>query len=169
MDFFEVLKARRSVRQFTHQPVPEEALQRILSAAQSAPSAGNLQAYEIYAVQTQRQKDALAQAALGQEFIAQAPLVLVFCAHPQRSEGRYGARGVNLYTLQDATIACAFAMLAAASLGLGTVWVGAFDEDSVSQIISAPTGVKPVALLPLGYPAEQPPARSRRSLKDLVH
>ncbi len=168
MDLFEVIKKRRSIRAFTPQPVEAEKLERVLAAANAAPSAGNLQAYEIFRVTRGNDRAALARAALEQFFIAQAPVVLVFCANPARSSGRYGQRGVRLYCIQDATIACAFAMLAATALGLGTVWVGAFDEGAVQKILGR-RDLVPVAILPIGYPAEQPGPSSRRSLSDLVH
>jgi nitroreductase len=169
MDFFELVKARRSVRAFTDKPIEAEKFQQILEAANCAPSAGNLQSYEIYVVRGLEQRQALVRAALNQEFIAQAPVALVFCAHPQRAADRYGARGVNLYSLQDATIACSFAVLAATALGLASVWVGAYDDEDVRQAIGAPEEHIPVAVLPLGYGAEAPPARPRRGLPDLVH
>jgi nitroreductase len=134
-----------------------------------APSAGNLQAYEVYLVCDDKHKASLVTAAGDQEFLAQAPIVLVFCAHANRSVSRYQERGIELYCVQDATIACTFAMLAATTLGLSTVWVGAFDEDEVRYIINAPHACRPVAMLPIGYAAESPRIRSRRSLSDLVH
>jgi nitroreductase len=76
---------------------------------------------------------------------------------------------MSLYCIQDATIACTFAMLAATALGLSTVWVGAFNEDQVREIIHAPAGHRPVAMLPIGYAAEVPRIRPRRKLNDLVH
>ena len=169
MEFFELMRVRRSVRAFTTQPVEPEKRQAILEAANRAPSAGNLQAYEIYAVTNRTVLRALARAALSQEFIAQAPLALVFCAHPARSAKKYGKRGVSLYCIQDATIACAYAQLAATALGLGSVWVGAFDDDRVRAAIGASDELLPVAILPVGYAGEQPEATSRRSLDDLVH
>ena len=98
-----------------------------------------------------------------------APVVLAFCAHPRRSAAKYGRRGEELYCVQDATIACAYAQLAATALGLGSVWVGAFDTDAVAQAIGARRDWRPVALLPIGYPAESPEATPRRSLNELVH
>jgi nitroreductase len=127
-----------------------------------------LQAYEIFLVRDERKKEALADAALGQEFVAEAPVVLVFCANPSRSARRYGSRGRDLYSIQDATIACTFAMLAATSLGLGSCWVGAFDDEEVKRILGI-KDLKPIAILPIGYPAQRPFPTSRRSLKDLVH
>lgn len=169
MEFFDVLKARRSIRAFRATPVEEEKLKAILEAANSAPSAGNLQAYEIYLVKDRSQRKALAQAALWQDFVAQAPLALVFCAHPARAEGRYGQRGVRLYALQDATIACTFAMLAVTALGLATVWVGAFDDEAVHRAIGSPAGIIPVAILPIGYAGEKAEPTARRRLERLVH
>jgi nitroreductase len=128
-----------------------------------------LQAFEIYVVTRTDQRKVLATAALGQNFMAQAPLALVFCAHADRSAKKYRKRGVNLYCLQDATIACTYAMLAVTALGLSSVWVGAFDESKVSDVINAPQAHRPVAMLSIGYAAEEPRDRGRRSLSDLVH
>ena len=169
MDFFELIQHRHSVRLFTTQPVEEQKLGAILEAANSAPSAGNLQAYEIYKVSDPARLRLLARAALDQDFIAQASVALVFCANPRRSAGKYGERGTNLYCLQDATVACTFAHLAAVALGLASVWVGAFDEEGVRRAIGVGDDLLPVAILPIGYPGEQPKRTTRRSLSDLVH
>lgn len=169
MEFFDLIRARRSVRAYAPQPVEEDKLQQILTAANLAPSAGNLQAYEIYLVRDRQVRVELARASLEQWFISEAPVALVFCAHPDRSARKYGRRGARLYALQDATIACTFAMLAAAELGLATVWVGAFDDESVRCAIRAPEAHQPVAILPIGYPAEQPGPTPRRSVAELVH
>lgn len=169
MDFFDLIQTRCSVRLYQDTPVEPEKLQKILAAANLAPSAGNLQAYEIYVITDLKQKQGLVKAALGQEFLAQAPVDLVFCANPQRSAIKYGKRGVELYSIQDATIACTFAMLAAHALGLATVWVGAFQEEPVRQVANILAELLPVAILPIGYAAESPNPRSRRKLEDLVH
>jgi len=169
MDFFSLIQSRRSIRLFKDTPIEAEKLQKILEAANLAPSAGNLQGYEIYVVIDPEQRQALARAALGQPFLAQAPVDLVFCANPQRSAVKYGKRGRELYSLQDATIAGTYAMLAAQELGLSTVWVGAFLEDPVRQAAGLPTDLLPVAILPIGYAGEDPKPRPRRKLEDLVH
>ncbi|MBN2149452.1 MAG: nitroreductase family protein [Anaerolineales bacterium] len=169
MDFFELTQARHSVRSYLPQPVEPKKLQQLLEAINRSPSAGNRQAYEVYVVTRDEQRQALAYACLGQGFIAQAPLDLVFCIHPKLNADRYGQRGADLYSLQDATIACTYAMLAATALGLSTVWVGAFDDDGVYQVIGAPAGQLPVAVLPVGYAAEEPRPRPRRRLSQLVH
>lgn len=169
MNFFEVLRKRRSVRKFKDEPISEDKLKLIYEAINSAPSAGNLQAYEVFVVKDKNKLKQLADAALSQEFIAQAPLALVFCANPARSRWRYGSRGEKLYSLQDATIACAYAQLSATALGLGSVWVGAFDEDEVRRIISIGKNLIPIAILPIGYPDESPEPTPRREIKDLIH
>jgi nitroreductase len=169
MDFFEVIRARRSIRVFDERPVEEEKIRAILEAADAAPSAGNLQAYEIYLVRDPAALGRLARALTRMEFFSVVPVVLVFCANPARNEARYAERGKRLYAVQDATIACTHAMLAAAALGLGSVWVGAFREQEVSGALNLPGSVSPVALLPVGYPAEILEPRSRRPLEDLVH
>jgi nitroreductase len=168
MDLLETVKTRRSVRAFLDEPLPPGSLDRLLEAVNLAPSAGDLQSYEIYLVQDSVVKEALVHAAYDQTFIEQAPAVLVFCANPLRAK-RYGERGASLYAVQDATIAAAYAQLAATALGLGTVWVGAFEEERVAQALRLPAGQRPLAIVPVGKPAESPVAAPRRSLAELVH
>jgi nitroreductase len=168
MDYFTLIEDRRSIRAYQQTEVEDEKLQRVLHAANRAPSAGNLQGYHIVAVCSPKVRQALARAALDQESVAQAAVVLVFLADPARSGEKYGHRGETLYCLQDATIACAYAQLAAADLGLGSVWVGAFKKDAVREAIGSSPDQIPVALLPLGYAGEEPPITPRRSLSDLV-
>ncbi len=169
MEFFDVLAKRHSIRAFKKREVEEDTLRKILEAANSAPSAGDLQAYEIVVVKGKEKRRALARTALNQEFIAEAPVVLVFLINPKRTRRRYGLRGMHLYCIQDAAIAASYAQLAATALGLGSVWVGAFDAAEVSKLVRAGEGLTPVALMPLGYPDEEPEPTPRRRLDDLVH
>jgi len=169
MDFFDVVRLRRSVRAFASRMLEEDKLRIILESVNRAPSAGNSQAYEIYVVRRPADRKALAHAALSQDYVAEAPVSLVFCVHPERLSPRYGERGRRLYTVQDATIACTFAMLAATALELATVWIGAFREEEVQRVIRVPEDVVPVAILPIGYPGEFPAATPRRAMADLVH
>jgi nitroreductase len=169
MDFFEVVNLRQSIRAFQDKPIDPAAIQQILDVINRAPSAGNLQGYDVYLVTNRAVIQVLARSTSGQDFIAQAPLVLVFCAHPARSAQRYRERGTTLYCVQDATIACAYAQLAVTALALASVWVGAFDEDAVGQAIGVGHDLRPVVFLPIGYAAEKPEVRTRRSIDDLVH
>jgi nitroreductase len=169
MDFFDVIKTRQSIRAYQSQSIELAAIQQILEAINRAPSAGNLQGYEVYLVTNRDVIQTLARSTSGQDFITQAPLVLVFCAHPSRSAQRYAQRGTTLYCVQDATIACAYAQLAVTALGLASVWVGAFNEEAVRQAINVGHDLRPVSFLPIGYAAETPEHRSRRALVELVH
>jgi nitroreductase len=169
MDFFSLTEHRHSTRSYLDRPVEPEKLQRLLQAVNRAPSAGNLQAYEIVLVRDPARKWKLASAAGGQEFLAQAPVVLVFCAHPARSSPRYAQRGERLYSVQDATIACTYAMLAATELGLASVWIGAFQDEAVSAALNLSEAWRPVAMLPVGYAAQPGRPTPRRELADLVH
>lgn len=169
MDFFEVVHTRQSIRAYRDQLVEPEKVQQILAAINAAPSAGNLQGYEVYLTTDRARLQTLAKAANGQDFIAQAQLALIFCAHPARSAMKYGQRGATLYCVQDATIACTVAHLAVTALGLATVWVGSFNDDAVREAIGVGPALWPVAILPIGYPAEAPERRPRRALAELVH
>ncbi|MFA6665868.1 MAG: nitroreductase family protein [Armatimonadota bacterium] len=168
MDFFDAVDKRRSMRGYEAREVEQEKLDRILNAINKAPSAGNMQSYEVVVVKDKKIREALAQASRGQGFIADAPVVLVFCTNPLKAGSKYASRGVNLYSIQDATIAAAYSQLASTSLGLGTVWVGAFNPEQVAEAISAPEGITPVAIIPVGYTTENPSPTPRRSLDDLV-
>jgi len=167
-DFFSVLLRRRSIRSFRREPVPPELLEEVLEAARWAPSAGNLQAWEIAVTQDPERKFRLARAALDQEFLVQASHVLVVSALPERSARRYGRRGRELYCLQDAALAAGYLLLAACALGLGACWVGAFDEEEVRRIMGLSRDHRPVALIPLGYPAESPLPPPRLPREELV-
>lgn len=166
--FFDVVAERRSIRAFKAEPVEVEKLNKILEATNLAPSAGDLQAYEVVVVKDQKVKERLAKAALNQWFIAEAPVNIVFIANPARSMYRYGRRGAELYCIQDATIAATYAQLAAHALGLGSVWVGAFNDDEVREAVGIGRDMRPVAIITIGYPDEVPEATPRRRIEDLV-
>ncbi len=168
MDLFQTIQTRQSVRAYQARDIEMEKLDAILAAINQAPSAGDRQAYQILLARDVKVRRALAQAALGQDFIAQAPVALVFCADPERSASRYGLRGAQLYCVQDATVAVAYAQLAATALGLATCWVGAFDDTEVAHIVGVTGGLRPVAILPVGYAAEAPPRTPRRPLAELA-
>lgn len=169
MDVFEAIKGRRSIRAFKAAEFPAETVEKLIDAARWAPSAGNIQPWEFIIVRKPEIKRKLAKAALGQSFIEEAPVVIVVCADEERSARGYGARGRNLYCLQDTAAAVQNIHLAAYALGLGTCWVGAFREDEARETLKIPEGIRPVAIIPVGYPAETPSPRSRRPLKQIIH
>jgi len=168
LDLFEAIRTRRSVRRYLRDPIPQETLEELLSAAISAPSAGNAQPWRFIVVRDQGLKEKLVEAAYGQEFLAEAPVVVVVCADLERARRAYKERGEKLYCLQDTAAAVENLLLAATAKGLGTCWVGAFDEGRVSEALELPKELRPVAMIPVGKAAETPKARPRRPLSEVV-
>jgi len=169
LELFEAIKTRRSVRAFTEEEISEDVVQKLIDAARRAPSAGNIQPWEFVIVRKHEIKRMLAEAALNQTFIEEAPVVIVVCADQTRSGRGYGSRGATLYCIQDTAAATQNLLLAATALGLGACWVGAFYEEKVSKALNIPSGVRPVAIVPVGYPAEKASSRPRRPISEIVH
>ncbi len=152
VDVFEAMEKRHSVRAFdASREVPQEMVDEVLRCACLAPSAGNVQPWRFTVVRDARVKEALAAAALGQTFVAQAPVVIVVCADLKAHAGSYGRRGVELYAIQDTAAAVQNMLLAATALGLGTCWVGAFREEEAARALDLPPHLRPLALVPMGY------------------
>ncbi len=168
MDFKEVIKRRHSVRAFKQKEIPEDILENILELVLLAPSAGNLQSYKIIIIRDEKIKQLLAEAAWNQNFIIEAPINIVFCADINTASSRYGKRGAELYSIQDATIATTYLLLAACDNGLATVWVGAFDEEEARKILQLPSSLRPISIVPIGYPNEYPSPTPRKSLKKMI-
>ena len=169
MDVFEAIKNRRSVRAYAGEKVSEEDVERLIEAVRWAPSAGNIQPWEFVIVKEVETKRKLSDAALNQTFIEKAPVVIVVCADLNRSSRGYGSRGEQLYSLQDTAAATENILLAAQELGLATCWVGAFRENEVAKAVKAPRNLRPVAIVPVGHPAERPVAPQKRSFNEIVH
>ena len=165
-DLFRVLSTRRSTRKFSKTTVENWKIEKILAAADTAPTAGNFQGLEVYYVKNKQAKEALVEAANKQPFV-NAPLVLVFCMNPSRVKIDFDEQTLSKFSLQDATLAAAYAQLAAHALGLSSIWVGMLDEEKVKKIIG--TDLRPSSILCIGYPATRKPPKSRRKLKDLIH
>lgn len=167
MEVFGAVKERRSIRNFQKRDIPDEIIDKLIDSLIWAPSAGNLQARKFYFVRDAEIKRKLIAAALNQSFIAEAPLVIVGCTD-NRVSNRYGDRGVNLYSIQDVAVSIMGMMLVAHENGLGTVWVGAFKERDVYDILDMPDNLRPVAIVPVGYPTRIPSAPKRISRTDAV-
>jgi len=166
MSVLEVIRQRRSVRVYNNDPIPEESLLRVLEAARLAPSGKNLQPWKFVVVQDGSLKKKLAIASNDQEFIADAPLIIVACGFPDecyRAMGRY----MKSWPV-DVTIALEHMILQAQEEGLGTCWIGSFEEEEVKSLLAVPQEVKVLALTPLGYPAEEPEFRGRKSLEKII-
>jgi len=169
MELLEAIKGRRSIRAFKQQDVPEETVEKLIDAARHAPSAGNIQPWEFVVVRNLEVKRKLARAALNEAFVEEAPVVIVVCANEMRSSMGYGFRGKTLYCIQDTAAATQNILLTAYSLGLGACWIGAFNEDEAKLALNAPEGIRPVAIIPVGYPDETPSHRGIRPLNQIVH
>jgi len=164
MDIFEAIEKRRSIRSYLDKPVEEEKLNRILDAGRLAPSANNRQEWRFIVVRDRTTRKRLMEAAGGQRFVGEAPVVIACCSV---ESDKMLTCGHPAYAI-DVAIAIDHMTLAAAALGLGTCWIGAFYEDRVRDILNIPEGVRVVELLPLGYPAEEPGMRSRKKLNEIV-
>jgi len=170
MDVLEAIKGRRSVRAFkSDKNVSEKTVEELIDAARWAPSAGNIQPWEFIVVRKPETKSRLAEAAFKQSFIDEAPVVIVVCADENRSSLGYGQRGKTFYCIQDTAAAIQNIHLAAYSLGLGTCWVGAFEEEGAREILKIPQGIRPVALIPVGHPLKFPSPRTKRAVSEIVH
>ncbi len=167
MDLASIIRGRRSVRAFTDRPLSKSVLQELVELANWAPSAGNLQARDFIVVRDAATRAALARAA-DQVELGRAAAVLVVCTNSSRI-GRYGVRGRELFAVQDAAAATQNFLLAAHERGLGTVWMGSFDENAVRETLGIPGAARPVALVAIGFPAEQPAPPERLPLADILH
>ncbi len=156
MDVFEAIFNRRSIRKFIDKPVEEDKVARVLDAARWAPSIGNLQEWQFIIVRDPGRKLQLAEAALGQYWIAQSSVIIVVLTKNDRVTRAYGKRGEELYVKQDAAAAIQNMLLAAHALGLGACWVSVFEEPAVERILKIPSQIDVHALIPIGYPAEKP-------------
>jgi nitroreductase len=168
MDLEHLLARRHSVRAFGSTELDSATVNALLKAGIRAPSAGNRQPWHFVVVRRPALKQALAQAAGGQSFVAEAPIVIVVCADPERSAARYGTRGRQLYCLQDTAAATENILLAATAMGLGACWVGAFDEGAAALALELPKHLRPVAMVPVGQPAAKPQHAARRPLSEVT-
>jgi nitroreductase len=166
MDFYEVIKERRSVRRYKPDQIPDDILNRILETGRIAPSAKNIQPWHFIVVKNPEIKEMVADACRNQRFMAEASVIICGCALEDIAWGRMG--GYMSSFAVDLAIAMEHMILAAANEGLGTCWIGAFVEKDVKKILGIPDNVRVVALTPVGYPAEVPKDRGRKLLKDIV-
>jgi len=164
MEVLEAIQQRYSVRQYRPQPVEPEKLERILEAARLAPSAGNRQEWRFVVVTDDQARQQLMEAASGQPFVGQAPVVIAACAETDEQVMPCGQPSYPI----DVAIALEHIALQATEEGLGTCWVGAFDEAAVKEVLDIPPAIRVVQLMPLGYPADQPKPKQRLALDEIV-
>ncbi|KAJ6246339.1 nad(p)h nitroreductase ydgi-related [Anaeramoeba flamelloides] len=162
---FETITSRRSMRAYEETEVSEETLSEIIRIARSAPSAGNLQSYYILSVRKKKLLKKLWKHAKEQDQVKNCSVLLVFCADLKQSAKKYRSRGRDLYCIQDATIVCSYAQLACQFFGLGSCWVGAFNEVQVANDLDLHTKYRPIALLPIGFPHPDEKKRMSKKIK----
>jgi len=168
VDFYEVIRTRRSIRSYKSDPIPDEVLMRVLEAARIAPSGSNRQPWKFIIVKSEELKKKVAAACHNQMFIAEAPVVIVACGY-NIHYNRGGYMG-DLSMLVDVSIAFTHLILAARAEGLGTCWIGSFDNEEVKKILGIPRDVNVVAITPLGYPRDEgfgEPA-GRKTLSEII-
>ena len=169
-EFNDIIKRRKMVRQYIQdKPIPEEIVDKLIANAHRAPSAGHTQVQEFIIVQDPLIKKKLGDAALNQEQVYDAPLLIVVCANTSRSVNRYGKRGREFYSIVDGAFASMLILLTAVNEGIGACFVGAFLDDKVSEILELPGYVKPIGIIALGFPAEDPGKFNRIDISKLVH
>ena len=165
-DLFAVMAKRRSTRKFLEKPVETTKIDKIIAAADTAPTAGNYQGFEIFYVKSPEKKKLLVDACNKQPYV-DAPVVFVFCKNPSRVKLDFPEYILKKFAIQDATLAAGYSQLAAQALGLSSIWIGMFDEQKVMDIIG--TDLVPSSVLCIGYPKQTKFPKPRRNLKDLVH
>ena len=165
MELFEAIKTRRSVRAYQDKPVEDEKLQSVLDAVRMAPSWANMQCWRMVVVKDRATQEKISDLSYVESFfapkgyksnpskkaLAAAPVVIALCADPAQS----GVLWDQNYYLVDAGIAAQNLMLAARGLGLGTVFVGVYDEEKLKELLNIPASIRIIGLLPLGYPTEE--------------
>lgn len=156
MEFLDLIKKRQAVRAFAKdKPVSKELVYSLLEAARMAPSAGNLQSRKVFVLFDRKKIVELSKVAMSNQAIATAPAVVVVCADLEKSESKFGAAGKNMLAIEDADIFAIFLWLAVANAGLGTCWIGSFTEEDVKSCLGIKSGLKPIAIFPIGFPADQ--------------
>ena len=158
MNVIDAIKTRKSVRSYLEKPIEEEKLNAVLEAGRHAPSASNRQDWRFVIVRDPELKEKIAEAAGGQTFVGEAPVIVVACAETDNYVMRCG----QLCYPIDVAIALDHITLSAVEVGLGTCWIGLFDEKKVKEILSIPGEIRVVALMPLGYPTYPAPKEKSR-------
>lgn len=169
MEVFECIKTRRSIRRYMDSPVEWEKIGRLLEAGKAAPSAGNLQNWTFIVILDKDTRKQIAEACLKQYWMAEAPVHIVVAGLPNKAKRFYGIRGERLYTIQNCAAAAENILLMAHSQGLGTCWVGAFDEDGLKVAVPMPDEVRPQAVITIGYSNEVPPEPPEFTLENVMY
>ena len=165
-NIYNIMLNRRSQRKFEAREIEDWKLEIIFAAADTAPTAGGFQGFEIFHIKTSDIKVKLVNAANKQPYV-NAPLVLVFCMNPTRVKMNFAPNILKKFSIQDATLAAAYSQLAAHSLGLSSIWIGMIDEKKVMEAIN--TDLVPSSILCIGYPKKLLQPKPKREVSELIH
>lgn len=168
-DILDLIISRRNIKEFLPKFVSWEKTSNIIDAARHAPSCGNVQNWKFIVVMDPDLKQKVAEAAYEQYEIVNAGVLIVVCAEPEKAERYYGLRGERLYTVQNCAAAIQNMLLEAQSLGLGSRWVGGFDEEALKSLFKIPEEVRPQAIIAIGYAKEIPSKPPKYPLETLVY
>ena len=168
-DILDLIKSRRNIKKFLPKFVSWEKISRIIDAGRHAPSSGNVQNWKFIVVNDLEQKQMVAEAAYDQLEIVQASTLIIICAEPEKAERYYGLRGERLFSVQNCAAAIQNMLLEAQSLGLGTRWIGGFDEEAIKTMFKIPEEIRPQAIIAVGYPKEVPKKPPKYPLETLVY
>ncbi len=169
MEVFDCIKSRRCVRKFLSKEVVWDKIATIIDAGRMAPSAGNLQNWKFIVVLDADKKNNVAEACLKQHWIAEAAAIIVMVGEPEKARRFYGERGASIYTAQNCAAAAENMLLEATALGLGSCWVGAFNEEAVRRTLGMPDDVTPSIIIPIGYSAEKPEEPAKFPLENVAY
>jgi nitroreductase len=158
---------RRSIRALKPDPLPEKDIELLLRCLEAAPSAGNLQPWFFYVVKNDALKKKLCTLSFDQPSVAQAPVVFAVCAVPEESAKQYGPAGRDFFCIQDTAAAVQNLLLAVHDMGYGAVWIGVLKEKEIAECLGLPAGQRPVALIPVGRPAETPKPFDRKGWRNV--
>jgi nitroreductase len=168
MDIMQAITERRSIRKYLDVPVEWDKVGDILEAGRLAPSSGNLQDWRFIVVTKQDVRKKIAECCPGQNWVDTAPVIIVIFSLTEKVKKFYGMRGERLYAIQNCAACATHMILAATSLGLGSCWIGAFDENMLQRAVGLPDNGRPQMLLTIGYADEKPQMPNRYQLDNLT-
>ncbi len=168
MELDKIIKERRTVKEFFEKPVSWNLIVKCLDAARFAPNSGNIQNFRFVIVREKEVINKIGKLCEGQEWISKAPVLIVVCSDIKQLIRLYGARGEALYAIQNCAVASENLILTAQSLGLGTSWIGAFNEDAIKELLEIPENIRPQAVIAIGY-SKKTDETKRESLDNFVY
>lgn len=168
MELSKAILTRRSVRSFRQDNIPDDMIRELIRAAIYAPSAGNCQPWHFYVVKDFCVRKRVYDEVCRQEFLTEAPVLIIVCIDRNESADRYGERGETLYNIQNTAAAVQNILLSATDMGLGSCWCGDFDDWSLQKILQMDSGRIPVAIVAVGYASFEPSAPKRKSIDEVA-